>query len=276
MNTMVKRTVSILLAAFVIAAIAAAVMSENSYAAIKLSKKSIVIGKGQSVKLKVKGTSKKVKWSSTKKSVATVSKKGVVKGKKIGSCYIKAKVAGKTLKCKVAVKKPAVANAINLRSYILSHGKKGTWDGRTGYAIGWSKEPEGDPYHKVARVCAFKNTTEMYFEIHELFDDEWHNFRMRIDLCKEKKGTTWSYYDAEFYSEDQYDSVSTELDTSYDGTNESLISVTVNNSAWGNDEELKNSANNGINKAFGLFNNVFKKAKLSSTMKKIGFSKWSA
>ena len=276
MNTMVKRTVSILLAAFVIAAIAAAVMSENSYAAIKLSKKSIVIGKGQSVKLKVKGTSKKVKWSSTKKSVATVSKKGVVKGKKIGSCYIKAKVAGKTLKCKVAVKKADVAAAINLRKYILSKGKKGTWDGKTGYAIGWSKEPEGDPYHKVARVCAYKDTTEMYFELIENYDDEWSKFTMNIDLIKEKPGHTWAYVDAEYYNEDQYDSVVTDIDKSYDGTNGSLLDVRVNNIAWGTEEEAKDSAYKFVNYGFGYFNKVFKKAKLSSTMNKIGFTKWSA
>lgn len=58
--------------------------------------------------LKVKGTKgKKVTWSSTKKSVATVNKKGFVKTKKAGKATIKAKVGGKTVKCKVTVKKNA-------------------------------------------------------------------------------------------------------------------------------------------------------------------------
>lgn len=275
MNTMVKRTVSILLAAFVIAAIAAAVMSENSYAAIKLSKKSIVIGKGQSVKLKVKGTRKKVKWSSTKKSVATVTKKGVVKGKKIGSCYIKAKVAGKTLKCKVTVKKPAVANAMNLRKYILSHGRPDKWDGKAGYAIGWTYGSEGDPYHKVARVCAYKDTTRMYFELYDQRDDMWARVQMRIDLCKEKTGSIYFYEDAESYDEGDFDSVTADIDKAYDGTLDTLKNVSVGNNVYGTDS-AKSSAVKEFNEAFSDFDKVFKKAKLSSTMKKIGFSKWSA
>lgn len=44
-----------------------------------------------------------VKWSSTNKKIATVSKKGVVTPKSIGTCYIKAKSGGKTYKCKVKV-----------------------------------------------------------------------------------------------------------------------------------------------------------------------------
>lgn len=50
-------------------------------------------------------SNKKIKWSSTKKKVATVSKKGLITAKKIGSCYIKAKVGRKTFKCRVKVKK---------------------------------------------------------------------------------------------------------------------------------------------------------------------------
>ena len=46
-----------------------------------------------------------MKWSSNKKAVATVSKKGVVKAKKIGKAVITAKVGDKKLKCRVTVKK---------------------------------------------------------------------------------------------------------------------------------------------------------------------------
>lgn len=85
--------------------------SMQAEAAPKLNKKNVTLTVGQKVKLKVKGTKKKVKWSSTKKSVCTV-KNGTVTAKKKGTATIKAKVAKKTLKCKVTVKakkKPAPA-----------------------------------------------------------------------------------------------------------------------------------------------------------------------
>lgn len=49
---------------------------------IQLNKKSVSVYVGKSVKLKLLNTKKKVTWSSNKKKVTTVSKKGVVKGKK--------------------------------------------------------------------------------------------------------------------------------------------------------------------------------------------------
>ncbi len=55
------------------------------------------------VQLKVKGTSKKVKWTTSNKNVS-VSKKGKVTAKKKGTAVVKAKVNGKTLRCRVTVK----------------------------------------------------------------------------------------------------------------------------------------------------------------------------
>lgn len=78
--------------------------SIQAEAAPKLNKKNATVTVGKTVKLKVKGTKKRVKWSSSNKKVCTVSKSGVVKGKKVGTATIKAKVSRKTLKCKVKVK----------------------------------------------------------------------------------------------------------------------------------------------------------------------------
>lgn len=72
---------------------------------IRLNKKKATVYVGKTVKLKVKGTKKKVTWKTKNKKVATVSKKGVVKGKKAGKAQIVAKVAKKTLKCQITVKK---------------------------------------------------------------------------------------------------------------------------------------------------------------------------
>ena len=71
---------------------------------IKLNVTSKNLTVGSTTTLKVTGTSKKVIWSTSNKSVGTVSSKGKVTAKKVGTCYIYAKVAGKTLKCKVTVK----------------------------------------------------------------------------------------------------------------------------------------------------------------------------
>ena len=62
------------------------------------------LAKGQSFTLKVSyaGTAK-VTWTTSSKAIATVTSKGVVKGVKTGTATITAKVAGKSLKCKVTV-----------------------------------------------------------------------------------------------------------------------------------------------------------------------------
>lgn len=81
-----------------------------SAAKLKLSKTKATLTVGKTLKLKVKGA-KKVKWSSNNSRVASVSSKGVVKAKRVGSAKITAKVKKKKLTCKITVKgkyKPAV------------------------------------------------------------------------------------------------------------------------------------------------------------------------
>lgn len=70
---------------------------------LSATKKSLIAK--QTYSLKVNGATSKVKWSSTNSKVASVSSSGKVTAKKAGTAYIKAKVNGKTLKCKVTVKK---------------------------------------------------------------------------------------------------------------------------------------------------------------------------
>ena len=79
---------------------------------IKLNKKKLTITVGQTEKLTAKVTPKKanqkVKWKTSNKKIATVSSKGVVKGKKAGkvtiTCYSK-KYPKIKATCKVTVKK---------------------------------------------------------------------------------------------------------------------------------------------------------------------------
>jgi Glycerophosphoryl diester phosphodiesterase len=69
----------------------------------KINKKATTINIGGTIKLKVTGTNKKITWKSSKKSIATVSSKGVVKGRKVGTCSIKAFLVDKTYTCKIKV-----------------------------------------------------------------------------------------------------------------------------------------------------------------------------
>lgn len=73
-------------------------------AAAKMNKKSATILVSKTVQLKVLNTKKTVKWSTSSKKVATVSKKGLVTGKKVGKATITAKVGKKKYTCKVTVK----------------------------------------------------------------------------------------------------------------------------------------------------------------------------
>lgn len=74
------------------------------YAAPSLSAKKISVYVGKTKQLKVRGTSSRVKWTVNNSKVATVSSKGVIKGKKAGKAVVTAATAGKRLRCTVTVK----------------------------------------------------------------------------------------------------------------------------------------------------------------------------
>ena len=72
-----------------------------------LSANTLKIGKGYTGNLKALGVKNGGKWSSSNKKIATVNSKGVIKGKKKGTCYIRYTLkTGKVLKCKVTVTDP--------------------------------------------------------------------------------------------------------------------------------------------------------------------------
>ncbi len=82
---------------------------------VRLNKTKATVYNGQKLELKVKGTKKTVKWSTSDASVAGVSKKGVVKAKKVGTATITARVGKRELSCKVTVKSPLSAKATSVK-----------------------------------------------------------------------------------------------------------------------------------------------------------------
>lgn len=82
---------------------------------LKLKKKklSIKVGAKKTLKVTVKPKKAKLTWKSSNKKVATVTKKGVVKGKKKGTAKITVTSGKKKATCKVTVKKAAKTYSIS-------------------------------------------------------------------------------------------------------------------------------------------------------------------
>ncbi len=71
---------------------------------VTISSKSCSLKKGKKIKLKLKNNKKKIIWVSREKKIASVTSKGVVKGRKKGTTYIYAIANHKLYKCKVTVR----------------------------------------------------------------------------------------------------------------------------------------------------------------------------
>ena len=78
----------------------------------ELSKSKLSLYYGATSTLKMLNTESKVKWTSSNKNVATVSSKGKVTAKGLGTAKITAKIGKKTYKCTVTVKDRNVGSAI--------------------------------------------------------------------------------------------------------------------------------------------------------------------
>lgn len=125
---------------------------------VKLSKKSIVIMKGKSKKLKAtyaKGD--KIKsWKSSNKSVATVNKKGVVKAKRSGKATITVVTkAGKKAKCKIKVKTPAKKKTTSKKS-----SSRASTRAAGGGIVYWT--PSGDVYHSTRGCRSLARSRTVY------------------------------------------------------------------------------------------------------------------
>ena len=99
-----KQGVAVLTAAALVVTGITVPGSTGAKAKIRLNKKKVTIKVGGKVILKLKNAKKKVTWKSSKKKVASVSAKGIVRGKSAGTAKITAKSNKKSYTCTVIVK----------------------------------------------------------------------------------------------------------------------------------------------------------------------------
>lgn len=106
---------------------------ETPVSKISLNKKKIILAKGKKYKLKRRITPldadiKAVTWKSSNKKIATVSKKGIVKARKVGTCTITviSKDGQKKAKCQIRVVKPVKKVRISAKNISIKKGSKYT------------------------------------------------------------------------------------------------------------------------------------------------------
>lgn len=80
---------------------------------LDINKRSAVVAKGKTLKLKLKGYSGDVTWTSTNKKIAKVNAKGEVKAKKIGNAVVYLKFKDKTIGCAVSVVSTKMKKVVN-------------------------------------------------------------------------------------------------------------------------------------------------------------------
>lgn len=84
-------------------------MPANAAANPRLNSTKKVLYVGKISQLKVVNWKKAVKWSSSNNKVVKVSSKGKITAVKTGTATVKARIAKKTLTCKVTVKSPGMS-----------------------------------------------------------------------------------------------------------------------------------------------------------------------
>lgn len=131
-------------------------VSEKLASNPKLSASKVTVKVGKSKTIKVKNASGSVTWSSKNKKIASVSKKGVIKGKKAGKTSVIAKVSGKKLVCKVTViitKNQAIKLVQKKLGTDLSYycGETVSYKGKKYYVIDVMSLVNGDHYSRLTQ-----------------------------------------------------------------------------------------------------------------------------
>ena len=83
----------------------------------KLNKSKLTLALGEQKLLQVNGIAEKVTWTSSNTKVVRVTKKGIVKTRRIGTATVTAKVGQKKYTCQVTVKKPVIVKEVYSKDY---------------------------------------------------------------------------------------------------------------------------------------------------------------
>ena len=228
---------------------------------IKLNKTKVIVNIGVPLKLKVKNTKKKVKWKSSSNKIATVSKKGVVKGKKEGNCTITAKVGKKKLKCKIAVayKVEKKITAKTMKKVAKKIKSKGTYDSSEN-CYNYTCKRTYNGYSYIGRLKYFPKTNHIRMDI---IDNNVTGFiELRVG---EKKYCKFSFSDNyENYMTGNIDKTKEVGDTSsiiigktnapdyYYETAKSIVYPYIHNTIWLLDNALKDLKVNARSESFGF------------------------
>ncbi len=130
---------------------------------IRLSKDKIVLKKGETYKLKLySAKSKNVKWNSTNKKIASV-KKGTIKAKKGGTCYITAKYKKMKYRCKVVVKNDPVKEPIVPSSPLSA----------VTLVVNSFNEADGTIRYSITNTSEKEISIPSYFVLERLEDGRW-------------------------------------------------------------------------------------------------------
>lgn len=176
----------------VVFAVSVATTSTTTSAArakkLKFKKKKVTIKVGAKKKLglTVKPKKAKVKWSTNKKKIASVSQKGVVKGKKTGTAVITAKSGKKKATCKVIVKakaKKAATVKAGIKNVEVLDSKRVRVTLNKAYVLSKanfslkSKTQKSGTYNRTLAVESISNAANTVYEVvlatnTESFDDE--------------------------------------------------------------------------------------------------------
>ncbi len=184
-----KRLTSIVVAVAMVITLCTISPSTQAEAAVTIltdKKMTIVIGKKDTIAVKQKGAT----FKSSNKKIATVSKKGVVKGKKAGTCKITVTVGNSSKKVTVNVK----PKKVTLKSVTLSgtNSAKVRWkkvSGVTGYYVYYSTKRKSG--YKRVKVKGAKKTTTT---IKNLTLGNTYYFRVKAYVKSKKKTITSNTY----------------------------------------------------------------------------------
>lgn len=129
-----------------------------------ISKTQVTIKEGKTTGLKLKNAmgktiSKNVVWKTSNKKIATVSKKGVVKGKNAGTAVIRGKHRGRSYRCIVTVKKIKTIKPKTPDFYSLSRDYNG------GAILYWDGDPKTTDGYEVYRAISENDTFSLIGDV---------------------------------------------------------------------------------------------------------------